>query len=111
MRKLTYFKDGNGFVDIPNRIIGRWVWNDCQPSAQWQLKWAWEWTATDLYGLTDDEWETVFVLSTPNPNIRTTEQRIADELYWKKITPLAYHVARKYREELPKRNQEYKIRL
>lgn len=111
MNKLTYFKDGNGFVDISNRVIGRWVWNDWEPYTQWQLKWAWEWTATDLYGLTDDEWETVFVLSTPNPNARTPEQQIADELYWKKTTPLAWHVARKLREELPKRNQEYTIKI
>ena len=111
MRKLIYFKDGNGFIDIPNRVIGRWVWTDDQPFAQWKTDWVWCWTAADLYGLNDDEWEAVFVLSTPNPNTRTIEQRIADELYWKKITPLAYHVARKKRDELPKREQEYTIKI
>lgn len=108
---MTYFKDGNGFLDIPNRIIGRWVWSDWKPYAQWMVKWAWEWTANDLYGLTDDEWETVFVLSTPNPNARSPEQRIADDLYWKKKTPDAWYKAKKFHEELPKRTQEYKIRL
>ena len=110
-QKIVYFKDGNGFVDISNRVIGRWTWNDNQPFAQWKVDWAWCWTATDLYGLNDDEWETMFVLSTPNPNARTVEQRIADDLYWKKTAPFAWHTTRKIREMLPKRNRDYTIKL
>lgn len=110
-QKLVHFKDGNGHIDISNRVISRWTWNDNQPFAQWKVDWVWCWTMTDLYGLNDDEWETVFVLSTTNPNSRTVEQRIADELYWKKITPSAWYTTRKIREELPKRNKEYTIKI
>jgi hypothetical protein len=111
MRKLIYFKDGNGFIDIPNRIISRWIWNDDQPHAQWNTDWVWCWTATDLYGITDDEWEMVFVLSTPNPHARTVEQKTADELYWKKILGYKWFDRQQQIEELPKREQEYNIRI
>lgn len=111
MNRLIYFKDGNGFVDTINRIVGRWVWRDDQPFAQWMLKWAWEWTVNDLQGLNDDEWETMFVLSTPNPHTRTADKRMADELYWKKKTYPAWRQTRKLREELPTRSKEYKIRV
>ena len=111
MRKLIYFKDGNGFIDIPNRLISRWIWNDNQPYAQWKTDWAWCWTATDLHGLNDDEWEAVFVLSSPNPNTRTLEQKIADDLYWKKILGYRWQYRQQQIEELPKRKREYSIRL
>ena len=64
-----------------------------------------------MYGLNDDEWETVFVLSTPNPNTRTLEKKIADELYWKKILGYRWHHRQQQIEELPKREQEYTIKI
>lgn len=111
MRKLINFKDGNGFIDIPNRVIGRWIWTDDQPYAQWKTDWVWCWTAAELWGLNDDEWESVFVLSSPNPNTRTMEQKIADDLYWKGIMSWRWQLRQKQVEELPKRTQEYTIRL
>jgi len=111
MSKLIYFKDGNGFIDIPNRLIGRWIWNDNQPHAQWKTEWVWCWTATDLWGLTGDEWETVFVLSTPNPHVRTLEQKIADDLYWKGIMSWRWQLRQKQVEELPRRSHEYTIKI
>ena len=111
MNKLIHFKDGNGHIDISNRIIGRWVWNDWEPFAQWMVKWTWEWTATDLYGLTDDEWETVFVLSSPNPNTRTLEQKIADDLYWKGKMGFRWHNRQQQIEQLPKRDNDYTIKI
>lgn len=102
MDNTAWFEDGTGFIDTEHRIIGRWVWDDWEPEPQWVTRWAWEWTATDLYGLTNDEWGLVFEASTPNPNTRTSEQRIADSLYWKKIAPLAWHRAQKLLDELPR---------
>ena len=109
MKRLTYFKDGNGYIDTINRVIGRWRWCDDQPFAQWKEDWVWCWTATDLLGLSDDEWEAVFVLSTPNPHTRTPQKRDSDELYWKRKTPRTWHVTRKFRKELPTRKEEYNI--
>jgi len=87
------------------------VWNDWEPFAQWMVKWTWEWTATDLYGLTDDEWETVFVLSSPNPNTRTLEQKIADDLYWKGKMGFRWHNRQQQIEQLPKRDNDYTIKI
>lgn len=91
-------------MNIFNRVIGRWIWNDDQPYAQWKVDWVWCWTATDLWGLTGDEWETVFVLSTPNPHVRTLEQKIADDLYWKNKSGSNWHFMNNMRQELPKRS-------
>ena len=111
MRKLIYFKDGNGFIDIPNRVIGRWVWTDDQPYAQWKTDWVWCWTATELWGLNGDEWEVVFVLSTPNPHTRTPDKRAADDIFWKKKLGSKWHFMNNMKQELPKRKQEYSIRV
>lgn len=94
MSKLIYFQDGNGFIDTHNRAIGRWVWRDDKPYAQWILQSAYLWTVTELYGAQGDEWDVIYKISYPNPNTRTVEQRIADELYWKRVCPNQWAAAR-----------------
>ena len=100
------FTDGNGYLDTDAayRHIGRFIWTDDQPWARWVEKPIYQWTATELYGLTGDEFDLVFEHVRPFPGGRTEEQRIADELYWKRITPTAYYRARKLQEELPRKS-------
>ena len=79
------FDDMNGFLDTTNRYIGRWVWNDQQPYPVWNEKPIYQWTATELIGISSDNWGLIFDHVRPFPKQRTKEQRIADDLYWSKV--------------------------
>ena len=98
------FADGNGYIDTnpEYRHIGRYIWTDDYPYPQWLEKPIYQWTVTELYGISDDDYNVVFEHVRPFPSMRTLEERIADELKWKKLTPLAWYQARKLQEELPK---------
>lgn len=95
------FDDLNGFIDTTNRYIKRWVWTDKQPYPVWEEKPIYQWTATELFGISKDDWELIFDHVRPFPNQRTTEQRIADELYWSK-PGRANFTAQKLAKELPR---------
>lgn len=109
-QNLIHFKDGTGHIDTLNRSIGRWIWSDDQPYAVWIKQSAYMWTATELWGITDSEWDVVFELSKTNPHVRTTEQKIADELYWKKTASYSWNRSRKLQQELPRISKHYIIR-
>lgn len=109
-QNLIQFKDGTGHIDTINRSIGRWIWSDDQPHAVWIKQSAYMWTATELMGITDDEWDVVFELSKNNPHVRTTEQRIADDLYWSKTAFYSWHHAKKLQQELPRIDKHTIIR-
>jgi len=101
-----HFSDGNGYIDTnpEYRHIGRYIWNDHHPYPQWKEKPIYQWTATELYGLTGDEFDLVFKHVKPYPGVRTLEQRIADDLYWKRISPYAWHHAQKNLKTLPRKS-------
>ena len=101
-RKLVTLKDGTGHIDPGNRSVGRWIWTDEHPHAVWLKQSAYMWTATQLMGIDDDEWDLVFELSKVNPHVRTVEQKIADDLYWSKTAFFSWHRAKKLSKELPK---------
>ena len=95
------FSDSNGFIDVANRYIGRWVWADKRPHPEWREKPIYQWTATELFGISKDDWGLVIDNVRPFPNDRSLEQKIADDLYWGK-PDRANYTAQQLTKELPR---------